>query len=181
MQAQNGTCTHAQPTPRSHLLYGNLPVVATRATAASLPSTRSPACLPACRPACLQINPITVVGLLEVAAVQPGQHLLITAAGSTLGRMLIRAARAEGIKTIGVVRRPEAVQELKESTGCDAAFILPQLCANRIIECLWFVDCGLAACNLTGSICMQQRLGRPGSTCSCLCPMFIGLFPAAHP
>jgi NADPH:quinone reductase-like Zn-dependent oxidoreductase len=67
--------------------------------------------------ACLQINPITVVGLLEVAAVQPGQHLLITAAGSTLGRMLIRAARAEGIKTIGVVRRPEAVQELKESTG----------------------------------------------------------------
>jgi NADPH:quinone reductase-like Zn-dependent oxidoreductase len=65
----------------------------------------------------LQINPVTVVGLLEVAAVQPGQHLLITAAGSTLGRMLIRAARAEGIKTIGVVRRPEAVQELKESTG----------------------------------------------------------------
>ncbi|KAF6263151.1 hypothetical protein COO60DRAFT_1293128 [Scenedesmus sp. NREL 46B-D3] len=65
------------------------------------------------------INPVTVVGLLEVAAVQPGQHLLITAAGSTLGRMLIKAARAEGIKTIGVVRRPEAVQELKESTGCD--------------------------------------------------------------
>lgn len=64
-----------------------------------------------------QINPVTVVGLLEVANVAAGDWVLITAAGSTLGRMLIGAARAAGIKPIAVVRRSEAVQELKEATG----------------------------------------------------------------
>lgn len=64
-----------------------------------------------------QINPVTVIGLLEVSQAKPGDHLVITAAGSTLSRMLIAAARAQGIKTIGVVRRPEAVQEVKSSTG----------------------------------------------------------------
>jgi hypothetical protein len=54
---------------------------------------------------------------LEVSGAKAGDHLVITAAGSTLSRMLIGAARKEGIKTIGVVRRPEAVQEVKSSTG----------------------------------------------------------------
>jgi NADPH:quinone reductase-like Zn-dependent oxidoreductase len=65
------------------------------------------------------INPITVIGLLEVSGAKAGEHIVITAAGSTLGRMLIAAAKAQGIQTIGVVRRAEAVQELKDSTGCD--------------------------------------------------------------
>lgn len=65
------------------------------------------------------INPVTVIGLLEVSGAKEGDHIVITAAGSTLSRMLIRAAKAQGIKTIGVVRRPEAVQEVKDSTGCD--------------------------------------------------------------
>jgi len=65
----------------------------------------------------LQINPVTVIGLLEVSGAKEGDHIVITAAGSTLSRMLIRAAKAQGIKTIGVVRRPEAVQEVKDSTG----------------------------------------------------------------
>jgi NADPH:quinone reductase-like Zn-dependent oxidoreductase len=65
----------------------------------------------------LQINPITVIGLLEVSGAKAGEHIVITAAGSTLGRMLIAAAKAQGIQTIGVVRRAEAVQELKDSTG----------------------------------------------------------------
>lgn len=66
---------------------------------------------------CPQINPVTVIGLLEVSGAKAGEHLLITAAGSTLSRMLIAAARAQGIKIIGTVRRPEAVQEVKDSTG----------------------------------------------------------------
>jgi NADPH:quinone reductase-like Zn-dependent oxidoreductase len=64
-----------------------------------------------------QINPITVIGLLEVSGAKAGEHIVITAAGSTLSRMLIAAAKAQGIKPIGVVRRAEAVQELKASTG----------------------------------------------------------------
>lgn len=65
----------------------------------------------------LQINPVTVIGLLEVSKAQAGDYLVITAAGSTLSRMLIAAARAQGIKTIGIVRRAEAVKEVKDSTG----------------------------------------------------------------
>jgi NADPH:quinone reductase-like Zn-dependent oxidoreductase len=64
-----------------------------------------------------QINPVTVVGLLEVSGAQAGDWLLITAAGSTLSRMLIKAAKAQGIRTIGTVRRAEAAQEIKDSTG----------------------------------------------------------------
>jgi NADPH:quinone reductase-like Zn-dependent oxidoreductase len=75
-------------------------------------------CAGACAAAvALQINPVTVIGLLEVSGAKAGEHIVITAAGSTLSRMLIAAARAQGIKTIGVVRRAEAVQEVKDSTG----------------------------------------------------------------
>lgn len=59
------------------------------------------------------VNPVTVVGLLESAAAPAGKYLLVTAAGSTLGRMLLGAAAQRGVKTIGVVRRPEAVEELR--------------------------------------------------------------------
>eukprot|EP00878_Enallax_costatus_P001707 GHUV01001862.1.p1 GENE.GHUV01001862.1~~GHUV01001862.1.p1 ORF type:complete len:339 (+),score=112.89 GHUV01001862.1:212-1228(+) len=69
------------------------------------------------------INPVTVVGLLEVANVSTDDWLLITAAGSTLGRMLIGAARSAGIKPIAVIRRSEAVQELKDSTGVEEVVV----------------------------------------------------------
>eukprot|EP00877_Chromochloris_zofingiensis_P013456 jgi/Chrzof1/8364/Cz03g07200.t1 len=64
------------------------------------------------------INPVTVIGLLEVTAVPDDRHLLITAAGSALGRMLIRYAKMQGVKTIGTVRRQEHVDELK-ALGAD--------------------------------------------------------------
>lgn len=77
----------------------------------TLPTTHSTPSQP------LQINPVTVVGLLEVSGAKEGDHVVITAAGSTLSRMLIKAAKTQGIHTIGLVRRQEAVQEIKESTG----------------------------------------------------------------
>lgn len=58
------------------------------------------------------INPVTVVGLLEAAAVPKGGHLIVTAAGSTLSKMLLSYAKAEGIKTIGIVRREEQKAEV---------------------------------------------------------------------
>jgi hypothetical protein len=77
---------------------------------------------------------VTVIGLLEVSGAKAGDHLLITAAGSTLSRMLIAAARAQGIKTIGTVRRPEAVQEVKDSTGWVER--AEQLFMSRQRECM---------------------------------------------
>mgnify|MGYP001807314424 CR=1 FL=1 len=43
-----------------------------------------------------------------------GDYVIVTAAGSALGRMAISYGKNEaGVKVIGTVRRPEQVEELK--------------------------------------------------------------------
>jgi NADPH:quinone reductase-like Zn-dependent oxidoreductase len=65
--------------------------------------------------ACFFVNPATVVVLARhVLRVPRGAWLLQSAAGSSLGRMMIRLARRDGFRTINVVRRPEQVAELKQ-------------------------------------------------------------------
>ena len=59
------------------------------------------------------VNPVTVVGMLEEIAAPPGEYVLQSAAGSTLGRQLITVAKKRGLKTINLVRRPEQAAELK--------------------------------------------------------------------
>ena len=54
-----------------------------------------------------------------VLRVPPGAWLLQTAAGSALGRMVIRLGRRFGFRTINVVRRREQAQELLRE-GADA-------------------------------------------------------------
>jgi NADPH:quinone reductase len=70
--------------------------------------------------ACYFVNPATVLAMARhVLAVPKGEWLLQSAAGSTLGRMLIKLGRHDGFKTLNVVRRREAIDELK-SFGGDA-------------------------------------------------------------
>jgi len=60
------------------------------------------------------VNPATAwIMTQEVLRVPPGAWLLQTAAASALGRMVIRLGRAMGFRTINVVRRRTAVDELK--------------------------------------------------------------------
>ena len=67
------------------------------------------------------VNPATVLAMVKhILAVPKGDWLLQSAAGSSLGKMVIRYARQQGIKTINVVRRREATAELK-ALGGDAA------------------------------------------------------------
>lgn len=61
----------------------------------------------------LQINPVTAYGMIKVVAVPQGEHLLQTAATSAVGKMVISLAKHYGIKTINIVRREDAIQELK--------------------------------------------------------------------
>jgi NADPH:quinone reductase-like Zn-dependent oxidoreductase len=64
------------------------------------------------------VNPATALAMVRyVLAVRRGGWLLQSAAGSQLGRMIIRLARHDGIKTINVVRRREAIDELKALGG----------------------------------------------------------------
>jgi NADPH:quinone reductase len=69
------------------------------------------------------INPASAILMLHhVLAVPRGEWLLQSAAGSQIGRMLIRLAKRAGIKTINIVRRRESVAELRQ-LGADAVVV----------------------------------------------------------
>jgi NADPH2:quinone reductase len=69
------------------------------------------------------INPATAILMVrKVLAVPKGEWLLQSAAGSELGRMIIRLAKHDGIRTINIVRRRAAVAEL-ERLGADAVIV----------------------------------------------------------
>ncbi len=82
-----------------------------------------PADIPDEQVACLLINPASAVLMLRhVLAVPRGEWLLQSAATSELGRMIIRLAAHDGIRTVNVVRRREAVPELQR-LGADAVIM----------------------------------------------------------
>jgi NADPH:quinone reductase len=65
------------------------------------------------------VNPASAFVMTRwVLRVPPGAWLLQTAAGSALGRMVIRLGRYHGFRTINLVRRREQVEELKKA-GAD--------------------------------------------------------------
>ncbi len=66
------------------------------------------------------VNPATVLAMVrDVLKVPRGAWLLQSAAGSELGKMIIRLGRHDGFKTLNVVRRSEARAELQD-LGADA-------------------------------------------------------------
>jgi NADPH:quinone reductase-like Zn-dependent oxidoreductase len=66
------------------------------------------------------VNPATAVVMTRhVLRLPGGAWLLQSAAGSALGRMIIRLGKHEGFRTINVVRRREQAEELKRA-GADA-------------------------------------------------------------
>src|SRR5581483_1066272 len=61
------------------------------------------------------VNPVTAwVMVTEDLKVGKGEWLLQTAAGSTLGRIVIQIGKLRGFKTINIVRRREQIDELKQ-------------------------------------------------------------------
>ena len=66
------------------------------------------------------VNPATAIAMTRhVLNVPRGAWLLQSAAGSTLGKMIIKLGRHDGFRTVNVVRRREAIDELK-ALGADA-------------------------------------------------------------
>ncbi len=65
------------------------------------------------------VNPLTAwIMTVEELRLEPGEWLLQTAAGSTLGRIVLQIAASRGFKTINVVRRRAQVEELR-ALGAD--------------------------------------------------------------
>jgi len=68
--------------------------------------------------AMLGINPPTASLLLDEASdLKPGDWIVQNAANSGVGRSLIAIAKARGMKTINLVRRPELIPELQAVGG----------------------------------------------------------------
>ncbi len=66
------------------------------------------------------VNPVTAwVMLVDELTLQPGDWLVQTAAGSTLGRFVLQIAQLKGFRTVNLVRRQEQVAELL-ALGADA-------------------------------------------------------------
>ena len=80
------------------------------------------------------VNPATAIAMVRhVLKVPKGAWLLQSAAGSALGRMIIKLAKHDGIRTINVVRRREAIAEL-QSLGADAVVTTEDGPADELVR-----------------------------------------------
>jgi trans-2-enoyl-CoA reductase len=73
--------------------------------------------------AMVRINPPTALLLLtDIVALKPGDWVIQNVANSAVGRLVIRLARARGVRTLNVVRRDALFPEL-EALGADACLV----------------------------------------------------------
>src|SRR5438045_6370404 len=81
--------------------------------------------------AMLRINPPTALLLLtDIVTLKPGDWVIQNVANSAVGRIVIRLARARGIKTVNVVRRESLFAE-RTAPGADACGLAGPRLAGR--------------------------------------------------
>ncbi|MFD1142325.1 zinc-dependent alcohol dehydrogenase family protein [Larkinella insperata] len=61
----------------------------------------------------LFVNPFSAYAMVEESGLQPGQWVLLTAAGSSFSKLVIQLCKMKGIQTIGTVRHNDLDDELK--------------------------------------------------------------------
>lgn len=69
--------------------------------------------LTAAEAASWHINPLTVLGMLETVRQEGHSAIVHTAAASSLGQMMVKACREDGVPLVNVVRRPEQADLLR--------------------------------------------------------------------
>lgn len=83
----------------------------------------------------LRINPATADCMLrEFVSLNPGDCIVQNASNSGVGRSVIQIARAMGVRTLNVVRRPELISELS-GIGADHVILEGEKLSSRILEC----------------------------------------------
>ncbi|HZS48609.1 MAG TPA: zinc-dependent alcohol dehydrogenase family protein [Blastocatellia bacterium] len=81
------------------------------------------------------VNPVTAwVMVTEDLKVGKGEWLLQTAAGSTLGRIVIQIGKLRGFKTINIVRRREQIDELKQIGANEVICSTDESIVDRVSE-----------------------------------------------
>jgi NADPH:quinone reductase-like Zn-dependent oxidoreductase len=79
-------------------------------------------------------NPLTALLLVRETGVLPGEWLLQTAAGSTVGKLVVQLARHRGIRTINIVRRRAAVADIRQFGGTEVICTEDEDLAARVNE-----------------------------------------------
>ena len=98
----------------------------------------------------LAINPPTAALLLsEYVDLKPGEWVVQNAANSAVGRWVIAFAKARGLKTVNIVRRPELVAELK-AIGGDVVVVDSPDVSKRIKEAVIPAELRLALDGVSG-------------------------------
>lgn len=82
----------------------------------------------------LFVNPFTAYAMVLDSGVAPGGWLMFTAAGSAFGKMVIQVCKMKGIKTIGTVRRPDMIDELKALGADEIINIATESVTRRVKE-----------------------------------------------
>ena len=94
------------------------------------------------------VNPATVVAMVRhVLQVPRGGWLMQSAAGSALGRMVIRLSKVDGFRTINLVRRREQADELRK-LGADAVVCTSEESIEERVKAItdgkgapWAIEC----------------------------------------
>src|SRR5208282_4872000 len=98
----------------------------------------------------LAINPPTAALLLgEYVDLKPGEWVVQNAANSAVGRWVIAFAKARGLKTVNIVRRPELLAELK-AIGGDVVVVDSPDVSKEIKEAVSQVELRLALDGVSG-------------------------------
>lgn len=84
--------------------------------------------------AMLKVNPATAWMMLKrYVELEPGDWLIQDAANSGVGLALISLAKAEGVRTVNVVRRPEPMARL-QALGADVVVVDDEKLAEQVAE-----------------------------------------------
>jgi NADPH:quinone reductase-like Zn-dependent oxidoreductase len=86
--------------------------------------------------AMLSINPPTALLLLETyVQLQPDDWIVINAANSAISRWIVSFAKQKGVKTLGLVRRAEAMSAAREA-GCELVLLDDDNAHRKVVEVL---------------------------------------------
>lgn len=98
----------------------------------------------------LAINPPTAALLLsEYVNLKPGEWVMQNSANSSVGRWVIAFAKARGLKTVNIVRRPELVPEL-QAIGGDVLVVDSPDVSKEIKEAVGQAELRLALDGVSG-------------------------------
>ncbi len=86
--------------------------------------------------ATLFVNPLTAMAMIDLAAEAGTPAVVLTAAASQLGRMMIALARERDIAPIAVVRRPDAAPQLRDLGAAQVLAAAAPGFAERLREAL---------------------------------------------